>query len=174
MNAAAVVALIRRRGSIIDWSHAQPPAAASLDPYYGQPLAPLGGEGPAGDAVYTASGNLDEVYGPYVKLRAYFTNKNLNEFWARYGGVEAGDAELGFALPFTPEPANCIQPLSPEYFDAYTNGNFAVVRDPAQPTMTFDRFVVDGRRWMAKARPVPLVDANVRFAWKLLVKADTL
>jgi hypothetical protein len=174
MNVAAVQALIRRRGSIIDWSHASPPAATSIDPYLGQPQVALGGVGPPGDAAWGTQGNLAESYAPYVKLRAYFTNKNLNAFWAHYGGVEAGDAELCFALPFEADPANCIFPLSPALYTAYMNGDFAVIRDPAQVTMTFDRFVVDGRRWMAKVRPVPLVDANVRFAWKLLVKADTL
>ena len=174
MNVAAVQALIRRRGSIVQWAHALPPAATSIDPYFGQPQVSIGGVGTPGSATYTPSGNLGESYLPYVNLRAYFTNKNLNAFWAHYGGVEAGDAELCFALPFVADPANCIFPLSPVLYAAYQDGNFAVIRDPSQPTMTFDRFIIDGRRWQAKVRPVPLVDANVRFAWKLLVKADTL
>lgn len=174
MQRAAVQGLIRRRGNVIGWYHAIPPDPSSINPFTGQPTASLGGP-KLPDGTYGESYPTDPVY-----LRGYVSNKSVYARFQAFGNVEVGDLQLDFAVPFVAEPYYGIDPLSPSLLKAFTNGDFAFTKpDPSvfseQPqTMVYDRFSWSGRTYIAKARPIPLVDRNVVIAWRLLISEFSL
>jgi len=168
MNADAVRGLISRRGSVVQWAHASPVPAANMNTVTQGPkstgLAGIG-TGPRNE------GAMEEGYAAFFPIRAYFSGKVSSSAFMQWGIVEAGDAQLDVAVPFAPDGAGCIGALPPALLDAYNNGRFAVIR--GQTTVTFDRFIIGGVPYVAKAVPVPLVDSNITFAWRILVAKET-
>jgi hypothetical protein len=57
-------------------------------------------------------------------------------------------------------------PTNPSLTD-YNSGNFSAIQNGA--TIAFDRFVIMGQTWQAKAIPVAITDRNVVVAWRVLV-----
>ena len=168
MNANAVRGLISRRGSVVQWAHAWPALAATLNPLTKGPRS----TGLAGIGVPNLNnGAMGESYSSYYPIRAYFTNKTSQSSFQQYGIVEAGDAQLDIAMPFAPDFGACADGLPPALLDAFNRGRFAVIRN--QTTATYDRFIIDEQPWIAKAVPVPLVDASITFAFRVLIAKET-
>lgn len=174
MNRAAVHGLIQRRGNVIGWFHASPPDPSSINPLTGQPTASLGGP-KLPDGTFGESYPTDPAY-----IRGFVSNKSVYARMAAFGNIEVGDLMLDLAVPFRPETVYGIIPLPQALCDAYNNGDFAFTR-PArsafsdQPvTMVYDRFSWYGKTYIAKARPVPIVDRNVIIAWRLLISEFSL
>lgn len=150
---------------MVGWLHAQPPDPNTIDPLTRGPKASLGGPP-------LAPGAFGETYPPDVEaaqIRAYLSNKAMTATFQKFGIVEVGDLQMDVAVPFSPEPYFNIVQLEQPLVTAYNAGEFANVAPGPQKTVTFDQFIIGGVKWVAKARPVPLLDANVVIAWRLLI-----
>lgn len=173
MNIQAVQWLLSRRGNVIDWYHATAPDPGTINTAMGQPMASLGGP-------KLPVGTFGESYPTCpVKIRAFLSSKFTQAQMQLWGIIEPGDMQLDVSLPFMPEPSVGIVALPPELLAVYNAGQFAqvtrigVTYDNPR-TMTFDRFGYGGKLWIAKARAVPLVDANTTFAYRILISEFSL
>ncbi len=161
LSRVRVAALLRRRGSVIEWLHALPidnsrlnPATLELDVTLGKPRQ--------------ASGPFGEQYMPSVFFTAYLSSKISQVYLSQTGLVEAGDYQLSIPLPFL-AACGSIQPPASQ-IDDYNNGVFFVA--PRDRTPYTDRFIIEGARYTAKAKPVPILDHNQTISWRLLVKRE--
>jgi len=165
VNRAAVHGLIQRRGNRIAWMHAIAPDPSTIDSLTLGPKGSIGA--PGSDA-----GPFGESYMDPVNVKAYLSNKAAAATFQAYGIVEVGDLQLDFAVPFAPEPG--IEPLPEALEQAYNAGDFCILGQRSDDyddakTVVFDRFTILGKTYVAKARPVPIVDQDVLIAWRLLV-----
>ena len=156
-----MAALLRRHGSVVQWYHALPTPKSTLNPVTLERNTPLG-------APRVAHGPMGENYLPVVSFVAYLSSKVSQVFLSQTGLVEIGDYQLSIPLPFS---ADCgsEQPSSSQ-IDDYNNGNFFML--PRDDTGRTDRFIIEGARYTAKAKPVPILDGGVTLSWRLLVKRE--
>lgn len=159
-----VAGLISRRGSIIGWSHAIPPPPTAVDDDTRGPRLTLGGP--------RESGAYGEDFTPFYNITALLSGKNAAALLKMWGAVEAGDMQLDVAVPFESPDCDAPQP-PPDLITAFNAGQFAQILS-SPTTMVFDKFSIYGDQWVAKAKPVPLIDANAIFAWRLLITRDSV
>lgn len=146
------------RGSIIEWFHALPVPDEVLNEVTSEPNTTLG-------AVRPDTGPFGERFGNKYLIRAYLSNKISRSVQA-VGQVEAGDIQLDIPTPFVADPSKGIFIPNQGDVAAYNRGEFYYFKRGAVPAA--DRFVILGRRYTAKAPPVPIIDANKTICWRLL------
>ena len=171
MRSPAVSALIRRRGNIISWQHATPASGAIVDEDTREPRLNVGG-------ARIAMGPTGESYGVPYACRGYFSTKTAAIFAQLYGMQDERDAQLDVAVPFAPEPEYGIVLPAPADYAAWNTGTFTQFAPNPMPAATLtliarDRFVINGVRFIVKVAAVPIQDANVTVAWRILLGADT-
>jgi hypothetical protein len=163
-----VAGLYQRRGQLIQWIHTTGTNATSLNPFSRGPAASVGISQP--DPTGTFGENLQAP----VIIRGYFSHKVHTSVSAAYGIIDSADAQLDFAVPYPWEPAltvNLTRTSSPSLSD-YNEGRFATFTK--EKSVTFDRFIIHGLRWVAKAQAIPLIDDDTVIAWRLLISRESI
>lgn len=152
--------LIAMRGSIIEWFHAIPVPPSDINVLTGEPNVTLGVQLPD-------TGAFGEGYPKKpVNIRAFLSSKVSRAPLTGFGVVEAGDLQLDIATPFVAEPPDLVIPTEAMRAD-FDAGQFFVIPKGGVPRA--DRFIIQGRRYTAKALPVPIIDKNVTVCWRLLI-----
>lgn len=163
LSQSRVAALIRRRGSQIQWYHAIPTNEALTNPATLEPFIPLG-------STRVPTGPMGENYLTPVTIYAYLSNKISQVYAGSMGVAEIGDYQLTLGLPFNAFLCAPVTQTPPNVVNDYNNGDFFVAERDKTPRT--DRFFIEGARYTAKAKPVPILDHNQTIAWRLLIKRD--
>jgi hypothetical protein len=166
-----VAGLIRRRGIIVEWQHAIPATGDFVDQDSRAPRLTAGGP-------RIPTGPTGEWYTRAYRCRVYFSKKTTSVFSQMWGMLDERDAQLDLAVPFAPEPEHGITLPERRELDAWNRGQFTQFPPNFTPgadltLIARDRFRIDGVRYVVKAAAVPLQDANVTIAYRLLIGADT-
>ena len=165
MQPSSVVSLYSRRGSILLWEHAHPPARDDVDPFTGSVKAAVGG--PRKEA-----GPFGEIYGAPYEVNGYLQSKITTVFTEVYGMVDDRTMQLTLPVQRPTDLTRGIRPLPIPLQEAYTKGHFLTFE--RKELVARDRFTHNGIRWIVKSAAVPLIDLDTTLAWRILVAAQTL